>query len=105
MARALQFGNRLLDLVTLLPQADQPVPELGGSDAELGQLAILEIVEIEHLLDLFQCKADPLAAQDQLETGAVSIAEQPRPAAPRRRQQPLLLVKPQGPGRGVAFPA
>src|SRR5689334_8183145 len=105
IASAFEIGNRLVDLEALLLQPDEPVLELGRGDPELGQLSVLQIVEIEHLLDLFEREADALAAQDELQPRPVAIAEEPGPAPPRRRQQPFLLVEPQSSRRNVEFPA
>jgi hypothetical protein len=44
-------------------------------------------------------KADAAAAQDFLDQPPVSRPEQTRPAAALGLNQPLVLVKPQGPGR------
>src|SRR5262245_7111760 len=103
--RLLEVGDRFLELDALLAQGFKPLAELRRGDTQLGELPILEVVEIKHLLDLLKREADLLAAQDELQAGSVAIAEQTGPTPARRRQQTLLLVETKRARRDAEFAA
>ncbi len=57
--------------------------------AELLDMPGIDVVEVEHLLDVGQAESEPLAAQDQDQPRAVPVVVDPIPADPLRRQQTL----------------
>ena len=66
---------------------------LADGDPALRLAAVAEVVEIDHLADLGEAEADPLAAQDPGEPRAVAPAIDPGQALAARRDQPLILVE------------
>src|SRR5262249_36769357 len=91
--RLFEVADRLLQFDALLAQGFEALAELGRSDPELGKLPVLEIVEIEHLFDLFERETNLLAAQDELQARPIAIAEQTCPASASRSQEALLLIE------------
>src|SRR5690606_10054833 len=67
--------------------------------------AVAEIVKVDHLADVGQAEADPLAAQDPGEAGAVAPAVDAGHADPLRRDQPLILIEAQRAGGDAEFVA
>ena len=56
-----------------LPLQDgDPLVEAVERHLELSHLAVAQVVEVEHALDLGQREADPFAHQHQLQPGAVA---------------------------------
>src|SRR5690606_3031760 len=55
--------------------------------------ALIDFVEIEDFLDLDQREADALAAQDQLQLGAVAMRVNAVHAVAARRQETLVFVE------------
>ena len=67
-------------------------------DPALREAAVADVVEVDHLADVGEAEADPLAAQDPGQPGAVAPAVDAREALPLRRDQALILVEAQRPG-------
>ena len=61
--------------------------------------ALIQRLNIEHFLDVFERKANPLAPQDQLQPGPVRLGVEPLSAFTLRAQQLFLLVIAQRAGR------
>ena len=97
----LQLADRLVELGALglhfLEVLEREFVGLG----QLRHLAVVHVIKIEQLADFLEVETEPLAAQDQLEPGAVALGEQALVAFPDRKQQLLGLVETQGARRHV----
>ena len=71
----------------------------------LGPAAVADVVKVEQFLDLGEAEADPLAAQDPGQPGAVAVGIEPLRAAPLGRDQRLILVEAERAGGDAEFVA
>ena len=90
-----QGVDGVVDVLALDLEGQDALAELGQRPGVLGGAIVADLIEVQDFADLLQGEADALAAQDQLQAGAVTIAEQARPAAACRVQQAFLLVEAQ----------
>lgn len=63
---------------------------------KLGQLLVAHVVKIQQLTDLLKAEAKTLAAQDELQAGAIAACEKAFLPFPHWKQQLLCFVKSQG---------
>ena len=69
--------------------------------AHLGGAVVFRRIEVENFVNFDQRKTEALAAQDQLQTGAIARRIEARLALALRRDQALVLVKTQGAGGDI----
>ncbi len=100
-----QGGDGFVDVLALLLEGGDALAELSQRGGVLGHPAVALVVESEDLPDLGQRQADALAAQDELQAGAVLVGIDPVEAVARRREQPLVLVEAQRARRGAELAA
>src|SRR5690606_9559503 len=79
------------DIFTLRLERDDALLVLLQRRLRLG--ALIDFVEIEDFLDLDKREADALAAQDQLQLGAVAMRVDAVHAVAARRQQTLVFIE------------
>src|SRR5436190_3748556 len=84
------------DVLPLLIQHRTPFGEHLQEFDQLDSLTLGRFVQIEELPDLPQGKAEPLAAQDELDAHALALGVDPPFARPARRDQTLALVEANG---------
>src|SRR6185503_6136706 len=90
-----------LDIGPLLQQACAVLLEHGEEALELRPLVAPRLVHVDQLADLGQRQAEALAAQRELEAGAVARRVDAALAVAARREQALVLVEADGARRDV----
>jgi hypothetical protein len=73
-------------------------------DAELPDLAVTEIIKVEHLFDIGEAKAKPPASQDELETRSIASGKNARLAFAGRVDEVFVFVKAQSSWRDAELP-
>src|SRR5688572_33506790 len=76
-----------------------PLPAALDGHPPLSPALVAEVVEVEHFADFVEAEADALAAQDPAQRRPVAIRIEARGAAALRRDEPLVVVEAQRPGR------
>src|ERR1700674_2109442 len=94
-ARAIELGDRPVDVAPLPLQTIDLFEKAGVGDLQLGLLPVAEIVKIEHRTDLLEGEADALAHDRELEPYPITPAVDALLPFPLRRQQSALLVEAQ----------
>ena len=79
----------------------QKMQKLLDGIGKLRRLSIIDVVEIEHLLDLDEREPDPLAPQDQRQSHAITWRVDARLALADRLDELLVFVKAYGPWRNA----
>lgn len=98
--QALALGRKEADLVqhycnvlALLFQEKSALPKLGEECCQLSFFTF-QIIEFKQLPDLIEWESQPLAAQGELETASITIAEYARGALARGANQSLFFIMP-----------
>src|SRR5690348_5068193 len=91
-----QLIERERDLLALLLELGDARAAAGQCRAHLLEMIGIGVVEVEQLFDVGKREAEALAAQDELETGAVARAIDALPADALRRQQAVILIEADG---------
>ncbi|HSH70247.1 MAG TPA: class I SAM-dependent methyltransferase [Deferrisomatales bacterium] len=97
-----QFPHHQLQVLLAFAEILQGVAQMGERLADLFRLVHVGGVHAQDVRDLLQAEPEALAAQDQLEPGAVAPGEQTLvPFGAQRADQLLLLVEADAAGGGV----
>ena len=88
----------MVDVVALGFEGHDPFAEFFQRAGVLGRAAVLGTVEAQDFADFRQAEPHPLAAQDQDQAGAVTIAIDPVHAVAAGRKQALVFVEAEGAG-------
>ncbi len=94
-AADLQQFDCFVDVLPLAFESDQALVELAQRLGVLRRFSVALAIQFQDLADLVERQPDPLAAQDQLQAGAVAIRVNPIEPLPGRSEQPLVLVEAQ----------
>src|SRR5690606_22815805 len=100
-----QLGDRGLEFVPLAPHLGHPPFGHVERPRELRLPLVDEVVESEKLADVFDAKAEALAAQDQLEPAAVAAGEEASLSVADGKQRFRSVVALAREGRHVEGPA
>src|SRR6185503_10360070 len=92
------LGDHHLDILALLLEQRAPALQPHQEGLELLLLVARNVVKLEQLADLREGKTETLAAERELETGAIAVAENPGRTGPRGTEKTLVLVEPYGAG-------
>ncbi len=90
---ALELVDRGVDVELLLGEQVDPGAAFFEREAALRGAVVVDVVKVDHLADLGEREADPLAAQDPGEAGAVAPRIDAGQALALRRDQALVLVE------------
>ena len=88
-----EFVDGGVDVDALLLQLGDLLGAALDRREALGAAVVAEVVEVEQFLDVGERQADPAAAQDPREAGAVAGRIEPLGAAALGREQGLVLVE------------
>src|SRR5262245_49546880 len=88
----LEFRDMRVEIAALVFEIGDVQAAAPQQLAQLLHAGAVDLVEVEQLLDLGQREAEPLAAADPAELGAIALAVQPRQALTTRPQEALVLV-------------
>src|SRR5690349_19413050 len=91
-----QLLKRERDLIALPLELGNARAAASQGRAHLLEMIGIGVIELEQFLDVGQRKAEALAAQDELEPGAVARAVDALPADALRRQQAVILIEADG---------
>jgi hypothetical protein len=94
-----------VQILALLLQGLDLGPMAAQGDGHLMGVAVVAVVQIQHVLDLLQGEADAAAPQDQFQPGAVAGVVDAGLTLARGRQQALVLIEPKGARRGPELAA
>src|SRR5207302_10403075 len=101
LREGLDLGELRLDVGALLQQALPVIGEHLAKALELRPLVAPGLVHVDQLADLGERQSQALAAQRELEPGAVARRVDAALAIAPRREQPLVLVEADRAGRDV----
>ena len=97
-----QLVLEVFDGLVQLFAARLEVGQTGAGDligrGDLRLLLVAHMIQVEQLADFFEAETKALAAQDQLEPGAVAFGEQAFLALAQWEEQLFRFVEPQGAG-------
>src|SRR4051812_11349790 len=96
---AVELGDGGVDIDALLLQQIDSAAAFLQRHAALRGPPVAKVVEVDHLAYVGEAETDPYAPQDPGEPRPVAPGIDARDALPSRRDQPLVLVEPQRPGR------
>src|SRR5688572_26796836 len=78
--------------------------DIGDQEGQLAELAGRFVVHVDHVGDLVEGEPEPLATRDELEPYPIPSVEDPSRALPFGREEPAVLIEPDGPQGGVELP-
>ena len=104
LVKIIELGECLIKVATLVQEGIATLADIGDQKCKLATFAGSLVVHVDHVCDLIEGEAEPLATQDELEPYSVPIVKDSRRAVALRSQQPAILVEPNGPqGRVELF--